>query len=65
MLDWPLYLDLVSALAIGFLLGRSILGGTRLGGTRLDDTKPSDSFELDQNYFTGVNYLLNECQIRL
>ena len=60
MLDWPLYLDLVSALAIGFLLGRSILGGTRL-----DDTKPSDSFELDQNYFTGVNYLLNECQIRL
>jgi hypothetical protein len=60
MLNWPLYLDLVSALAIGFLLGRSILGGTRL-----DDTKSSDSFELDQNHFTGVNYLLNECQTRL
>jgi lipopolysaccharide biosynthesis regulator YciM len=50
MLDWPLYLGLVSALAIGFLLGRSKLGGTG----------SSDSFELDQNYFTGVNYLLSE-----
>ena len=55
MLDWPLYLDLVSALAIGFLLGRSMLGGI----------KSSNSLELDQNYFTGVNYLLNECEIRL
>jgi len=41
-------------------LRRSALSGARLGGTKLGGTKSSNSFELDQNYFTGVNYLLNE-----
>ena len=50
MLDWPLYLGLLTALAIGFLLGRSKLGGS----------ESTSSSELDQNYFTGLNYLLNE-----
>ena len=50
ILDWPLYLGLLTALAVGFLLGRSKLGGS----------ESTSSSELDQNYFTGLNYLLNE-----
>jgi hypothetical protein len=44
----------------GTKLGDRKLGGEKLGGEKLGGTKSSDSFELDQNYFTGVNYLLNE-----
>lgn len=52
MLDWLLYLALVSALAIGFLLGRYRSGDHHHSSLH--------SSSVDKEYFEGLNYLLNE-----
>lgn len=53
MLDWPLYLALVAALAIGFFLGYRYKKKKNLANT-------SSSSPIDNYYFKGLNFLLNE-----
>lgn len=51
MIDWQLYLALVIAIGLGFFLG------ARYG--RQEDKKSAGQF-IDENYFKGLNLLLNE-----
>jgi len=50
MIDWPLYLACLSALAIGFALGYRYT-------KQSDKNSPS---RIDGHYFKGLNFLLNE-----
>lgn len=52
MFDWQLYVALVLALAIGFFLGYRY--------RRQKRNSPSFSTSIDDQYFKGLNFLLNE-----